>query len=257
MRHKGTVMFELTSMTFGTFVPDLSSLVPAWLNQWFSTLQVAPHFLQTQSYLLPLAVAMILGYSIGFERRLRHKVAGVRTHMVVASASCIVTMVGLYVFDATKLGDASRLPGQVLTGITFLGAGVIMKRGFSTTGITTAAMVLLSTAIGICCGFGFILMAVTCTALIVAAVHITYFTNPPDDTGEHMLLVSCPRDKYDSVRNLFPKRSHIDQFTRDANNVVSVRITCKMSRTDLDKLLSTNVHNLDIVSIRLMDDPAS
>jgi len=237
--------------------PDLSSLVPDWLNQWFNTIQVAPSHLHTQSYLPPLLVAMALGYLIGLERRLRHKVAGVRTHMVVAAASCIVTMIGLYVFDATKMGDASRLPGQILTGITFLGAGVIMKRGFSTSGITTAAMVLLSTAIGICCGFGFILMAITCTVLIVVAVHITYFTNPPDDTGEHMLLVSCPLDKFDNVRKLFPTRSHIDQFTRDANNIVSVRITAKMSRGDLDKVLSTNVHNPDIVAIKLIDDPAS
>src|ERR1700679_3157125 len=140
-------------------VPDLSSLLPDWLNQWFPSMQVAPHLLSTGSYMLPLSVAMAMGFLIGFERRLRHKVAGVRTHMVVAAASCIVTMVGLLVFDATKMGDASRLPGQILTGITFLGAGVIMKRGFSTSGITTAAMVLLSTAIGICCGFGFIAMA--------------------------------------------------------------------------------------------------
>jgi uncharacterized membrane protein YhiD involved in acid resistance len=241
----------------GTYVPDLSSLVPDWLNQWFSSLQVAPHFLTTQSYLLPLAVAMFLGYLVGFERRLRHKVAGVRTHMVVASASCVVTMAGLYVYSFAHNSDPARLPGQILTGITFLGAGVIMKRGFSTSGITTAAMVLFSTAIGICCGYGFLLMAVCCTLMVIGAVHITYFTNPPDDTGEHMLLVSCPLDKFDTVRNLFPKRSHIDQFTRDTSNIVSVRITCRMDRASLDKLLSTNVHNLDIVSIKLIDDPAS
>jgi len=241
----------------GTVVPDLSNLVPDWLNQWFTSIKVAPHLLTTQSYLLPLAVAMAMGYLVGFERRLRHKVAGVRTHMVVASASCIVTMAGLYVFDATHMGDASRLPGQILTGITFLGAGVIMKRGFSTSGITTAAMVLLSTAIGICCGFGFILMAVTCTLLIVTAVHITYYTNPPDDTGEHLLLVSCALDKFDTVRALFPKGAVIDQFTREANSIISVRISCKMSRQDLNKLLSTNVHNQDVLAIRLIDDPAN
>jgi uncharacterized membrane protein YhiD involved in acid resistance len=242
---------------FGTIVPDLSSLVPDWVNQWFSTLQVAPHFLTTQSYLPPLAVAMFLGYLIGFERRLRHKVAGVRTHMVVASASCMVTMAGLYVYSFAHNSDPARLPGQILTGITFLGAGVIMKRGFSTSGITTAAMVLFSTAVGICCGYGFLLMALTCTLMVISAVHISYFTNPPDDTGEHMLLVSCPLDKFDTVRNLFPKHSDIDQFTHDPNNIVSVRITCKMGRADLNKLLSTNVHNVDIVSIKLIDDPAS
>jgi uncharacterized membrane protein YhiD involved in acid resistance len=175
----------------------------------------------------------------------------------VASASCMVTMAGLYVYSFAHNSDPARLPGQILTGITFLGAGVIMKRGFSTSGITTAAMVLFSTAVGICCGYGFLLMALTCTLMVIGAVHISYFTNPPDDTGEHMLLVSCPLDKFNTVRNLFPKHSDIDQFTHDANNIVSVRITSKMSRADLNKLLSTNVHNLDIVSIKLIDDPAS
>ncbi len=242
---------------FATAVPELSNLVPDWLNQWFESLQVAPHILSTYSYLPPLAVAMLLGYLVGFERRLRHKVAGVRTHMVVASASCIVTMAGLYVFSVAHNSDPARLPGQILTGITFLGAGVIMKRGFSTSGITTAAMVLFSTAIGICCGYGFLLMAVCCTLLVIGAVHITYFTNPPDDTGEHMLQVSCPLDKYDAVAKLFPKTAHIDQFTREANNVLSVRITAKMSRTELNHVMSSNVHNPDIHSIKLIDDPAS
>jgi uncharacterized membrane protein YhiD involved in acid resistance len=242
---------------FGLAVPDLSNLVPDWLNQWFASAQVAPHFLSTHSYLPPLAVAMFLGYVIGFERRLRNKVAGVRTHMVVASASCLVTMAGLYVFSFAHNSDPARLPGQILTGITFLGAGVIMKRGFSTSGITTAAMVLFSTAVGICCGYGFLLMAVTCTLMVIGAVHISYFTNPPDNTGEHMLLVSCPLDKFDTVRNLFAKQSRIDQFTRDASGIISVRITAKMGREDLDKILSANVHNLDIVSIKLIDDPAS
>jgi uncharacterized membrane protein YhiD involved in acid resistance len=239
-------------------IPNLSRYVPDWFNHWFSSIiPVDSHFLTTQSYLLPLAVAMSLGYLIGLERSMRHKVAGVRTHMVVACASCIVTMAGLYVFDATKMGDASRLPGQVLTGITFLGAGVIMKRGFSTSGITTAAMVLLSTAIGICCGFGLLMMAVCCTVLIVAVVHITYYTNPSDDSGEHMILVSCPLDKFDLVRAFFPTGSNIDQFTRENGNIICVRITCRMRRAELDKLLSTNVHNPNILSIRLVDDPAS
>lgn len=242
---------------FGISLPDLSSLVPDWLNQWFSSVEVSPHFLTTHSYLVPLLVAMLLGYAIGFERRLREKVAGVRTHMVVASASCIVTMAGLYIYSFAHNSDPARLPGQILTGITFLGAGVIMKRGFSTSGITTAAMVLFSTAIGICCGYGFLMMALCCTFLVITAVHVTYYINPPNDTGEHMLLVSCPLDKFDNVRALFPPRSHIDQFNRDANNIVSVRITVKIGRADLDKVLSTNVHNMDIVSIKLIDESAS
>ncbi|MBU6453937.1 MAG: hypothetical protein KGS72_19315 [Cyanobacteria bacterium REEB67] len=114
-----------------------------------------------------------------------------------------------------------------------------------------------TTPIGICCGFGYILMAITCTLLIVTAVHISYYTDPPDDTGEHILSVSCPMDKFETVRALFPARSHIDQLTRENNNVVSVRITCKMRRDELNSLLSRNVHNLDVLSIRLIDDPAS
>ena len=90
---------------------DFSSLVPAWMNNWFAHLQVAPGLLASQTYLPPFLVSIVLGTLLGMERRKRHKVAGVRTNMLVCAAACLITMVGLVVFDATKIGDPARLPG--------------------------------------------------------------------------------------------------------------------------------------------------
>ena len=69
----------MSDKIFGISVPDLSNMVPDYINHWFTSLQVAPHLLTTQSYLLPLSVAIAMGYLIGFERRLRHKGCGGRS----------------------------------------------------------------------------------------------------------------------------------------------------------------------------------
>ena len=194
-----------------------------------------------------------------FRRRIaqRGKVAGVRTNMVVAASACLITMVGIFVFEATKLGDPSRLPGQIIAGITFLGAGVIWKNGWKTQGITTAAVILFSTVIGILCGFGYLTWAITASLIVVFVLQVSYYIFPSDDSNDRTLSIVCPLDKYDAVRNLFPKGSNIEQFSRRDGSVVEVRINARLTRDDLNKLISTNIHNPDLLSIDLVDEHSS
>ncbi len=137
-------------------------------------------------YLPPFLVSIVLGTLLGLERRKRHKVAGVRTNTLVCASACLITMVGLVVFDATKIGDPARLPGQLLAGIAFLGAGVIWKNGWKTQGLTTSAMILYATGVGICCGFGYLLWAILVTVIIVIYMQVikrkprTHFLSPPE-----------------------------------------------------------------------------
>lgn len=241
----------------GSALPDLSSLVPDWLNHWFTSFSVNPSLLSTSTYLPPLAVAIMLGMALGYERRRRGKVAGVRTNMVVSASACLITLVGIIVFDSTHLGDPARLPGQIIAGITFLGAGVIWKNGWKTQGITTAAVILFSTVIGILCGFGYLMWAITSTVIVVTVLQVSYWLFPSDDSNEHTLRITCPLDKYDIVRGLFPKGSHIEQFTRREGSVVEIRINVRLTRADLDKLISTNIHNPDVLGIDLIEEHAS
>lgn len=107
--------------------------------------------------LLRVAVAGALGGAIGLERELDEKAAGLRTHMLVAIGSALFTLVGAYGFAEFSSGsvDPSRIAAQIVTGIGFLGAGVIFRQGFTVRGLTTAASLWLVAAVGMAAGAGY------------------------------------------------------------------------------------------------------
>ncbi|GAA1749070.1 MgtC/SapB family protein [Kocuria aegyptia] len=115
---------------------------------------------------------------VGLERRLRRKSAGLRTHALVGTGSAVFTLVSAYGFGALPGIDAgpdpSRVAAQVVTGIGFLGAGVIFTNRDVVHGLTTAASIWLSAAIGMACGAGLVPLAVAATGLhLLSAVALT------------------------------------------------------------------------------------
>ena len=105
--------------------------------------------------LLKLALSVFSGSLIGFERGRHGRSAGLRTHILVCLAATMASMIDLYVAD-TIGSDGTRIAANVLTGIGFLGAGVILiKRDFTITGLTTAAGLWATAVIGLCYGYGF------------------------------------------------------------------------------------------------------
>jgi len=121
--------------------------------------------------LFRVGVAVVLGFILGIERELYKRPAGLRTHILVCIASCLIMMVSIYGFDE---GDPARLAAQVVSGVGFLGAGAIMRedKGNSIKGITTAATIWMSAMIGLSCGNGFYFGAivVTISALIILTI---------------------------------------------------------------------------------------
>ncbi len=120
--------------------------------------------------LLRLALAAVLGGAIGLERELDDKSAGLRTHLLVAVGSALFTLVSAYGFRDFLAGggnvvraDPSRIAAQIVTGIGFLGAGVIFRQGLAVRGLTTAATLWLVAAIGMAAGAGFWAGAVIAT----------------------------------------------------------------------------------------------
>ena len=89
-------------------------------------------------YLISVLLAIILGFAIGYERKLRFKEAGIRTHTIVCVGSTLIMVVSKYGFGDSIEADASREAVQIVSGIVFLGAGVIMYRRDAVYGITTA-----------------------------------------------------------------------------------------------------------------------
>lgn len=126
-------------------------------------------------FIVRMLIAIICGLAIGFERKSRSKEAGIRTHAIVCLASCLFMILSKYLaapifsdiagnkFD----GDATRIASQVVTGIGFLGAGIIMYRRDVMHGLTTAAGVWATAAIGMAIGSGFVVTGVCATVMIL------------------------------------------------------------------------------------------
>ena len=124
------------------------------------------HAPSAQEVVPALFVVLFCGL-IGLEREVHHKDAGMRTHILVGLGSCLFTLVSLYGAPATLTGnmrwDASRIAAQVVSGIGFIGAGVIFFEHDSVRGLTTASAIWVAAAVGMSCGAGMIAVA----ALIV------------------------------------------------------------------------------------------
>lgn len=114
-----------------------------------------------------VAAAAGLTALIGLERELDEKAAGLRTHMLVGVGSALFTMVGAYGFAdfANRTIDPTRVAAQVVTGIGFLGAGLIFRQGFTIRGLTTAASLWVVAAIGMAAGAGYWKGAILVTAV--------------------------------------------------------------------------------------------
>ena len=113
-----------------------------------------PHILRNMEYLLRIFIAMILGMLIGNERKNRNKSAGLRTHAMVALGAALMMVVSKYGFSDTVQGDGARLAAQVVSGVGFLGAGMIFVRHNLVNGLTTAAGVWATAGIGLTLGAG-------------------------------------------------------------------------------------------------------
>jgi len=143
-------------------------------------LQLASSLLPTLSWdelLLRLSLAAVLGGMIGFERELREREAGLRTHLLVALGSALFTIVGAYGFhefldsgQSVVRADPTRIAAQIVTGIGFLGAGAIIRQGLSVRGLTTAATLWVVAAVGLAAGAGYYSAAVITTAVVLIAL---------------------------------------------------------------------------------------
>ena len=101
--------------------------------------------------LIPLLLSVLLGFAIGLERKYRLKEAGVRTHTIVCFGAALIMVVSKHAFDGV---DTSRVAAQIVSGIGFIGAGMIVYRQHEVRGLTTAAGVWTTAGIGMACGSG-------------------------------------------------------------------------------------------------------
>jgi putative Mg2+ transporter-C (MgtC) family protein len=126
------------------------------IDQYWSTILIV----------LKLLVAMLCGGAIGLERELSRKAAGLRTNVLICIGAALYMIVSRHLGSEAGT-DPARLAAQVVTGIGFLGAGVILRSRGSVSGLTTAATIFVVCAVGICVGAGLFGLGVFATALII------------------------------------------------------------------------------------------
>jgi len=124
-----------------------------------------------------LSVALLAGLAIGFERQLRQKTAGLKTNMLVSTGAAIFVLLSYAIKEEDSAVDVTRIIAQVITGVGFLGAGVIFREGVNVHGLGSAATIWCSAAIGCIAATGLYLETAICTVLILI---INVFIEPLD-----------------------------------------------------------------------------
>lgn len=156
---------------------------------------------------LRLVVAMILGALIGTERELRAKAAGFRTHFLVALGSALFCIVSQFGFPE-GLRDSSRVAAQVVSGIGFLGAGTIILQRSKVRGLTTAAGLWVTAAIGLACGTGLYLIATITTLLALLGLELLILLFP--HTSSTTLALSFKTESKEQLKSALTQiKSHV------------------------------------------------
>mgnify|MGYP004510021827 FL=1 len=178
-----------------------------------------------------LSLALVLGGAIGIEREYRSKEAGFRTHFLVALGSALFCVVSQFGFGI-DLKDSSRVAAQVVSGIGFLGAGTIIFQKNVVRGLTTAAGLWVTAAIGLACGTGMYVAAAIATAMVLLGLEVINALIP--QFGTTTIDLSFSASSIESVRRL------IERARTDGIDVLSYEM--KERRTSKGEFLEVEIH---------------
>lgn len=133
-------------------------------------------YLSEARLLLDLLLSVILGFAIGYERKLRSKEAGIRTHTIVCVGAALMMLVSMHAFGGEA--DAARVAAQIVSGVGFLGAGMIVYKQHEVHGLTTAAGVWATAGVGMACGGQKYTLAIGATLILIAVQCIFHLKLP-------------------------------------------------------------------------------
>jgi putative Mg2+ transporter-C (MgtC) family protein len=126
-----------------------------------------------------LLMAAVCGAGVGYQRESANKAAGLRTHILVAVGSALFTLVSMFAFG--DRADPSRVAAQIVVGIGFIGAGAILHSQMTVTGVTTAASIWVTAAIGMAAGVGMYFMTIVCTVIVLVVLQLHKHREAQDD----------------------------------------------------------------------------
>ena len=163
--------------------------------------------------ILNILLAVLLGFAIGYERKLRYKEAGIRTHTIVCAGSALIMVVSKYGFADIMGYDASRVAAQIVSGIGFLGAGIIIYRKHEIHGLTTAAGVWATAGVGMAAGAGLYVVAAGATVILIGVQCLFHIKCKFFQTKKYFQVKICftsSGTENDVIKDLF----QTDRFNR-------------------------------------------
>ncbi|MBR4265916.1 MAG: MgtC/SapB family protein [Bacteroidales bacterium] len=215
-------------------------------------------------HLLRIFAAALLGGIIGLEREYRSKMAGFRTHFLVAMGSAIFMIMSIHGFDSdlplieknNYSLDPARIAANIVTGIGFIGAGAIIFQKNIVRGITTAAGIWVTAAIGMACGSGNYTLSITTTLLVLICLETFNFILSKMGRRTVSLSISA-HSRYEISTILDKLRSegynvetfNIEISQKNSGKVYILTVEVKVKRKDYDKKLSELISGFDEISV--------
>lgn len=200
--------------------------------------------------ILRLLVAGLMGGIVGLERTLRAKEAGIRTHFVVALGSALFMIISLYAFGSEQ-HDAARVAAQVVSGIGFLGAGVIIFQKNAIRGITTAAGLWVVAAIGLAVGAGMYAVGGAAAVITVLFLEIMHIVQPKMAEKMAEVSVDCPTtEDLTSLMETFKKHNMAVEAWSLADKKANFRL--RIRQKDFQDTLPQLLSGLTGVSVQLV-----
>lgn len=215
-------------------------------------------------YLLRVFCAVLAGFAIGYERKTRSKEAGVRTHTLVCMASALMMIISKYGFYDQVVGDngvrgadGARIAAQIVSGIGFLGAGIIIYRKDTLHGLTTAAGIWATAGMGMAFGAGMYFLGL-CATIIVLLIQILLhlplkFLHARTMHMVHIIVLMSGSDTLDKLKELFGVEKFLDVRTYKDGNAIKADIrmnTAESLEADtIYKIISENDYVLSVERI--------
>ncbi len=199
--------------------------------------------------ILRIAIGALLGSLIGLERHLRAKEAGVRTHFLVGLGSALFMVISQFGFADVERFDAARVAAQVVSGMGFLGAGLIIFHKNSVRGLTTAAGIWVVSAIGLASGAGMFWVAAAATGMAVICLEALHYVMRSSD--RHQMRIRFSASSEAAVQSV------LQRFARDMDSYAIEReggtlrgtITLRVNTRDYAGLFLTATRDLEGITL--------
>lgn len=211
--------------------------------------------------ILRLLLACLCGCIIGVERSFRQKEAGIRTHIILALGAALMMIVSKYGFhDVAEWGldsikaDASRIASNIVTGISFLGAGVIFVRGGSIKGLTTAAGIWATAGIGMAIGAGMYTIGIVATIALLLIQYLLHRYMPFSENMETNIISLKINEDSPTLDNITDQLTEAGikilgvKFKKE-NNIVKAELTVRITnskKANANTILGLMKSNADI-----------